>query len=153
MMTTVNEVNNDETELLDKFIDYCTCAAVTILSSSEFSQSNGTIKYTSRPVRHLNTYQRWFSNNHRWQSKISASLSALGSILQNWGEFFSILQHLLLTAFIFCFQPIRWICRRVFICKYTTLPDTSIILEVGRNCAPMWDNGISSEVILNSDVS
>ena len=112
-----------------------------------------TIKYTSRPVRHLDTYQRWFSNNHRWKSKISASLSALGSILQNWGEFFSILQHLLLTAFIFCFQPIRWICRRVFICKYTTLPDTSIILEVGRNCAPMWDNGISSEVILNSDVS
>ena len=57
MMTTVNEVNNDEAELLDKFIDYCTCAAVTILSSSEFSESKYDKIYfkASQTLRHLST--------------------------------------------------------------------------------------------------
>ena len=53
------------------------------------------------------SYQRWLADSHRWQTKISAASFDLsyGSILR--GEFLNILQHLLPTAFIFCFQPIR----------------------------------------------
>ena len=55
-------------------------------------------------------YQQWFTNSHQWQRKISVLslyLSTWKYILQNSGKFFDTLQHLLFTAFPFCFPLIR----------------------------------------------